>query len=343
MKITYNTKELKRALRAIKLVIGTRFTMPVLGHILIENNSMSATNMEEEIRIIYNNIHDSFPAVCVSFDTLETAVKAGFPEVSLLEKKAKYQVETGGNKLAITTMPAGDFPDFMSGEMTQNVYKLNVTELPLIQKAMVSCCDDESRYILKGVYFDELGVTGTNLKWLTHAEIRYKGPAFILPNHKINRKLASLFKEAEYFHILVYRNPDRDLENVRIALAGWCAGISGLTFVYDTMTREGNYPNYNMHIPDKYTELASIEPASLLKVAGLLKESGCNILKIGVDGCLEVLPHNKWDEFCIRINAYYFGKIMKFEPTQFKGNGPTGTMLFEGKGYKTAIMPLRRE
>jgi DNA polymerase III subunit beta len=164
MKFTANTVELQRTLSKLGGVIQTKSTMPILETILVElvkdMLTLTATDMALSL------------TVTMSVDGMEDG-KVAIPAKrfvdtirSLPDTSAKFNIDTGTNKIKITTEfgeysltgeSAKDFPVVPPFRGTEEVRLDNVTLRKIIHKTVFAVSVDELRPAMMGVLLQAHG------------------------------------------------------------------------------------------------------------------------------------------------------------------------------------------
>lgn len=155
------------------------------------------------------------------------------------------------------SLPPGEFPDPAPTAEARTI--LPTSLLDAIRRVRPAASNDESRYVLNGVYLDPTvcgNVVATDGRRLAHVPVRVPTPACILPT-----KLVDILA-------------DTLCQSAATARFSSEADVAALTFGKTTITSkliQGNYPNYRQVMPIDHTGSATIPHSVVLSLIDWLR------------------------------------------------------------------------
>jgi DNA polymerase-3 subunit beta len=152
--------ELKKALFRAQGIVERKATMPILSNVLITagKTGLSVTAFDLDIGIVSEH-----PAEVMKTGALTVAAKTLFdivsfvPEASLTVKKLANnyaEISSGAAHYKIVGMPSEEFPKLPKEENAPLVAVSGTALLEMIRRTSFAISNDETRYILNGVYFE---------------------------------------------------------------------------------------------------------------------------------------------------------------------------------------------
>jgi len=160
MRLVIERTELMRALSHVTSVVERRTTIPILSNVLLMAGpaglKLRATDLEREVTETVAADVTQPGAVTVPAHMLHDIVRK-LPDGSQIELKRdpereRLTLSAGQSRFAMQTLPAEDFPDLGSGEMT-NTFEISASDLKrLIEKTRFAISTEETRYYLNGIY-----------------------------------------------------------------------------------------------------------------------------------------------------------------------------------------------
>lgn len=152
--------ELKKALHRAQGIVERKATMPILSNVLItaSKTGVTVTAFDLDIGIVSeHNAEVTKPgAVTVSAKTLFDIVSL-IPDAHLTLKKLPNnyaEITSGAAHYKIVGMAPEEFPKLPKEESGHAVKLTGATILEMIKKSQYAISNDETRYILNGVFFE---------------------------------------------------------------------------------------------------------------------------------------------------------------------------------------------
>ena len=160
MRLVIECGELSRALGRVTSVVERRTTIPILSNVLLRARDskleFKATDLEREVIEGVPGDISAPGAVTVPAHMLHDIVrklpKGAQVDIRKEGDKEQLTLASGQARFALQTLPAEDFPDIGSGEMSQQ-FELSEKDLKrLIDKTRFAISTEETRYYLNGIY-----------------------------------------------------------------------------------------------------------------------------------------------------------------------------------------------
>ncbi|MFZ9748074.1 MAG: DNA polymerase III subunit beta [Opitutaceae bacterium] len=292
MKFKINRDHFANGLAQVLNVVGSKATMPILSNVLIEAEkdhiSLTTTNLDLGIRCrIKAEIKDP-GAVTLPVKRLAGIVRE-LPNLDVtVDGSPNHQVKltSGGSTFKIMGIGKEEFPPLPEfGE--EKAHSLAQTELAtMLRNVAYAQSNDESRYILNGVYFNfrdsRLFLVATDGRRLALVSKEMEIPAdtagaIILPAKTVG-ELTRLLDKGEKVQISFN---DRRAA-FQIATDKDASGLVDNIYLYSKVV-EGNYPNYQQVIPKETHQRIKLERELLLQCvhrAALVCSEKANSVKI---------------------------------------------------------------
>ncbi|MER9652515.1 DNA polymerase III subunit beta [Mesorhizobium sp. M0152] len=234
---------LTAALKTLKPVVEPKVMIPILGAVLFDGASATATNLDILITAGFAAIKAEGKA-CISYAFLERIVR-------LIDKNAEIAIDVGDDNAATLTFPGGRYrlpayeaTDFPSLDMSGDVSRIGgVTDRfkDGLNFTQPSISTEETRYYLNGVFFDgaegKFGIVATDGHRLSCFPLDFNATALagiILPRQTVNVLLKLPTPKA----ILV----GKDQKRVEFQLDG---------VTVRTKTIDGTFPDWRRIVPKK--------------------------------------------------------------------------------------------
>ena len=292
MKFKINRDHFANGLAQVLNVVGSKATMPILSNVLIEAEkdhiSLTTTNLDLGIRCrIKAEIKDP-GSVTLPVKRLAGIVRE-LPNLDVtVDGSPNHQVKltSGGSTFKIMGIGKEEFPPLPEfGE--EKAHSLAQTELAtMLRSVSYAQSNDESRYILNGVYFNfrdgRLFLVATDGRRLALVSKEMEVPAdaagaIILPAKTVG-ELTRLLDKGEKVQISFN---DRRAA-FQIATDKDASGLVDNIYLYSKVV-EGNYPNYQQVIPKETHQRIKLERELLLQCvhrAALVCSEKANSVKI---------------------------------------------------------------
>ncbi len=292
MKFKINRDHFANGLAQVLNVVGSKATMPILSNVLIEAEkdhiSLTTTNLDLGIRCrIKAEIKDP-GSVTLPVKRLAGIVRE-LPNLDVtVDGSPNHQVKltSGGSTFKIMGIGKEEFPPLPEfGE--EKAHSLAQSELAtMLRSVSYAQSNDESRYILNGVYFNfrdgRLFLVATDGRRLALVSKEMEVPAdaagaIILPAKTVG-ELTRLLDKGEKVQISFN---DRRAA-FQIATDKDASGLVDNIYLYSKVV-EGNYPNYQQVIPKETHQRIKLERELLLQCvhrAALVCSEKANSVKI---------------------------------------------------------------
>lgn len=292
MKFKINRDHFANGLAQVLNVVGSKATMPILSNVLIEAEkdhiSLTTTNLDLGIRCrIKAEIKDP-GAITLPVKRLAGIVRE-LPNLDVtVDGSPNHQVKltSGGSTFKIMGIGKEEFPPLPEfGE--EKAHSLAQSELAtMLRSVAYAQSNDESRYILNGVYFNfrdgRLFLVATDGRRLAMVSKEMEVPAdaagaIILPAKTVG-ELTRLLDKGEKVQISFN---DRRAA-FQVATDKDTSGLVDNIYLYSKVV-EGNYPNYQQVIPKETHQRIKLERELLLQCvhrAALVCSEKANSVKI---------------------------------------------------------------
>lgn len=265
MKATINRKQLVDALRACKLIVPNKFTLPVLGNVLLRVKdrqlTVAATNLDQSI----------IRSMCVSGSSEEGAVtlplkllrafasntKGSTIAIDAGKDRAVVMDADNGLSVPIAGIPFEEFPSIP--DAANHVVAMDAAAMHrILNKASFAASDEEKRYVLCGTFLKMAGQdaewVATNGRHMVCAKTKMDQNVdpergWIIPN-AATKCLINLLKESNSMQVELSHipaTPGCSIEYVKAAIYS-----DEFTTWFVTKLIDGQYPNYKVVIPSEF-------------------------------------------------------------------------------------------
>ena len=371
MKFRITKDEFLKGLSRVQSVADRRNTMPILSNVLIESVeggiTITATDLEIGVRGVYQAEVTEPGGVTLSARKLfEIVRELPEEEVSFETSESNWAtIKSGSAVFKFTGLPKEEFPTLPEMEGQELVPVDAELMRELIRKTIFAAGDNDTRYVLNGIYMvvaDEGGtrtiqMVGTDghrlaiLKKDLEGEVAKAAAGTAIIPKKSAAELKKLL--------------DEDEGQLQMAMSR-----NHIVFKIDSLymvTRliEGNYPNYEQVIPagnDRQVTIDKGALASALKRVSLLSRERTNAVKFNFSGGSAVLSSQNpemgearedvsieygGEEIEVGFNAKYILDALSVMD-QDKVNlmlkdslSPCVISPADGGGYRCVVMPMR--
>ena len=248
MKILIKREKLKRAISSVVGVVDRKQTMPILGHILLENHDSSlkltATNLEVQISSITQAIEmDSFESTAVSGRKLYEIIRSlDSKDVELHTTKGQLIIKTKDSSYKISTLPGNDFPLFDNSEITE-AFKMNQEKLlSLFNKTYFSMARQDVRFYLNGLLLE---TEPNKIKAIATDGHRLAASEMSVDKKQLTRT-ASIVPRKAILELIRLLDGNEDVK-AEIGPNSIRLTFNDLSFI--TKLIDGKFPDYNRVIP----------------------------------------------------------------------------------------------
>ncbi len=368
MKIEIEKKDLMNLIGKTQNIVEKRNTMPVLMNVLLEADQnelrVFATDLEVSLTDTVK-VKTSQPGkVAVSAKSLfEIAKELSEGMIQLHRKDNNWlEIKQGKYLSKIVGISAEEYPIFptYSGN---NFLKIDSEVLSdMIDKTIYSVSNDETRYHLNGVYFEQKNDAGYTMvatdghrlclvnKQIPSSKAITSGQGVIIPRkglHEIKKLLESLSGEFE------------------LAIEGSQLIVRKESTTLMIRLIEGKYPNYQQFIPAKLSQKIRINReaflTSLKRVSLLANHKSKAVTLSLTNGRMEIASNNpelgdakeeievgyEGKEMKIGFNAKYITDVLNAindEEVDFEFNDQLSPGLMRphnDQSYTCVVMPMR--
>jgi len=257
MEISCKREELLKGIQTVQAVVGTKSTLPILANLLLEvkgkKMDMTATDLEVGIRCSID-VEVSRPgAITLPAKTLSEVVRElPSEEVKLeVEEKSRVKINSGQAIFNLMGLAKEDYP-VLPKFKTDGEFSIDRELLgDMIRKTIFSVSQDETRYVLCGIYFrvekgkvTMVSTDGRRLSCISKdIEIEKKKEAkIIIPTkavNELNRILTQIAAKEE----------EKKEGKVKISIEENQVGFMIDDTVLISRLIEGHFPSYEQVIP----------------------------------------------------------------------------------------------
>jgi DNA polymerase III subunit beta len=317
MKIEILKKDLINLLGKTQNIVEKRNTMPILVNVLLEADKSEIKVFATDLEV---SLTDSAPAkvlnpgkVAVSAKNLfEITKELSDAPIQLHKKENNWlEIKQGKYLSKIVGISADEYPIFPSYS-TQGFIKIESDVLrDMIDKTIYSISNDETRYHLNGVYFEQ--------KDELYLMVATDGHRLSL----IKRSIPS-DKPIVSTGVIIPRKGLYEIRKLLESMSGtFEIAVDGAQLIvrHETTTLmirliEGKYPNYSQFIPQKLTQKISVNREaflqSLKRVSLLANHKSKAVTLSFSNGKMEITSNNpELGDAKEEIEVNYTGKDMK--------------------------------
>jgi len=273
MQISCQREELLKGIQTVQTVVGIKSTLPVLANVLLEAKGekmdLTATDLEVGVRCSIKVKISEPGAITLPARTLSEVVRElPFEEINIrVDEKSRVQINSGQAIFNLMGLPKEDYPALpkfkIDGEFSIDRESLS----EMIKKTSFSVSQDETRYVLCGIYFcvekgkvKMVSTDGRRLSYISKdAGIDKKKEAkVIIPTKAVNELNRILTQIAT-------REEAEKEDKVRISIEENQVGFMIDDTVLISRLIEGHFPNYEQVIPRSSEIKLKIKTEELLQ------------------------------------------------------------------------------
>ena len=257
MRITCQRQELLRGIQTVQNVVGTKSTLPVLANVLLEAKGtrmeMTATDLEVGIKCSVKVEVSEPGAITVPARTMSEVVRdLPCEEVEIkVDPKSRVEINSGQAMFRLMGLPKEDYPVLpkLKGDGEILIDRQLLSEM--IKKTIFSVSQDETRYVLCGIYFclekgkiKMVSTDGRRLSYISKdaAGDRKKETKVIIPTKAVNELNRVLAEPGT-----AEGGPEEG--KVRISIEENQVAFMLDDIVLISRLIEGHFPNYEQVIP----------------------------------------------------------------------------------------------
>lgn len=161
MELLIATGELQRALDRVRGITEKKTTMPVLANVLLsaaKGTGLTVTGFDLDIAAVSSHPADvrTAGAVCINAALLNDIVsQAPDAEVRLRKNGTRMEITSGSSSFKVAYLPGADFPQLPKEEAVDMATLSSDALLGMLQTVQHAISQDESRYVINGVYVEQ--------------------------------------------------------------------------------------------------------------------------------------------------------------------------------------------
>jgi len=273
--ITINSNTLSAALQSVIGVIERNQTMPILGHVLIENKkgelTLTGTDLEVQIQA-HTRIDENQSSVLATapgrklYDIIRSLDDK---EINIEFSDSNIVVKAENSKFKLQSLPPNEFPLFESGSKETSFVIKQSRLKKLLQKTHFAMAQQDVRFYLNGLLLE----TGPN-----------KLVSVGTDGHRLARTVASVEKaQLDESSFIIPRKAVQEVQRIigdegdsKLSFSDNQATFNLNDVTLTSKQIDGSFPDYNRVIPDETSiniliKVASIKPA-LQRVSILANE-----------------------------------------------------------------------
>jgi DNA polymerase-3 subunit beta len=367
MEFRIAAEELKKALYRAQGIVERKTTMPILANVLVNasKTGLQVTAFDLDVGLVSEHPAEVLKpgAVTVSakylFDIVQNVPE---PQVTLKKLPNHYvEIASGAAHFKIVGMAPEEYPKLPKEENAPLVKVSGAGMLEMIRKTSFAISNDETRYILNGVFFEpreggKVRMVATDGHRLAFIERELEGDFKLRSGVIIPRK--GLFELKR----ILDEAPDAECQ-LGFAENSALFRKPGLTMVMRLI--DGQFPEYQRVIPQEGERVLTINRARFLealKRISLLSADKSNAVKIALsENLLRVTSNNpdlgeaqdeievpyRGAEITIGFNARYLMDVLMVldsEEVAFElgdEHSPGVLRLPGDRAYTAVVMPMR--
>jgi DNA polymerase-3 subunit beta len=302
MKATLERTALLKALGHVHRIVERRNTIPILSNVLLQARErqliLKATDLDleatESAPADLAQEGETTVAAHVLYEIVRKLPEGAQISLDMTGETSQLLLRSGRSRFHLQSLPASDFPDLATGELTHR-FSLGALDLKkLIDNTQFAISTEETRYYLNGIYMHTVDVAGAIMLRAVatdgHRLARVEMPApqgasgmpgVIVPRKAVN-EIQKLIEDVE--------------EEVSVELSTAKARFKFGDTVLTTKLIDGTFPDYARVIPVNNDKRLVVErapfQAAVDRVSTISSERGRAIkLSIG-DGKMTLSVNN---------------------------------------------------
>lgn len=315
-------KALRGALKAVKSVVETRNTIPILSNVVIRTTPGQATFIATDMDVMVERIVDLDDAgsnsamdFTVHAATLQSiAAKLPSDGVATIEADGNtgVVVKCGRARFKLPTLPSDDFPLMVAADWDAQWEQPSTQLIAMLEAVRFAMSTEETRYYLNGVYLHVPSESECQFAAATdgHQLARYHLPtpdgAEAMPGVIVSRKTVKVLSDLL----------DDEGGEVAVAVAkGRCRFEVGAT-VLTAKTVDGTFPDYSRVIPAANMIDAWFDPAALAEAVD-------RVLTISNDKTRAIALEFAGERVALRVTCAETGVATEEVPIELTGGSVT--------------------
>lgn len=323
MKLTISKQLFSQGLQAVQNVVGTRSSLPVLSHVLLQA-------VDNRVRLIATDLDVSISSeveakvVRKGATTLPAKLLVGFVREAPIEEigmevddRNVCVLTSGSSRFKLNGLPAEEFPPLPAFHELKAVTMPQSKLKGLIRRTAFAASTEESRYVLNGLFFSfkdhkvtAVATDGRRLA-LTEEEVEVNPEdqfEFIVPS----KAVAELGRLLQDNGTVELRHTENQAQFTLLPEPGADTATTCGPVVLITKLVEGTYPNYQQVIPRECRERISLSREDFLHAlmrAELMTTEKNNAIKL----------HFTRNQLVITANAPEIGEAREVLSLNYKG------------------------
>jgi len=317
MKIEIEKKDLISLISKTLNIVEKRNTMPILVNILLEADQNKLKVFATDLEV---SLTDSVPAKIIQAGKIGISAKNLFDfikelsegTIQLIKKDNNWiEIKQGKFNSKIVGINAEEYPIFPTYSGTSFI-KIDADVLKdMIEKTIYSVSNDETRYHLNGVYFEQ------------------KDGGYIMvatDGHRLSLVKRNLTSTKNFLNngVIIPRKGLHEIKKLLELLGGeFEIAIDGAQLIvrHESTTLmirliEGKYPNYSQFIPQKLTQKLTVKKDELvqsLKVVSPMANPKSKAITLALTkGRMEITSNNpEMGDAKAELDVQYSGKDIK--------------------------------
>lgn len=270
---------LARAMAHLHRVVERRNTIPILANVRLSPGgqylTLTATDLDIEARIDVDCETSGTTEITVPAATLHDISRKIAPgaaaSMSWEPGATSITARAGRSRFTLHALPATDFPDIATGEMTHTFTLAATTLLELVKATSFAISTEETRYYLNGIYLHtvlddgeeaNLRAVATDGHRLAMCDAPAPAGAAGMPGIIIPRKTVG-----EMAKIAESTMDKKGQGNIEVALSTHKIRISAPGITLTSKLIDGTFPDYQRVIPRQNDTPAVIERATFAHAA----------------------------------------------------------------------------
>jgi DNA polymerase-3 subunit beta len=275
MTFTFDRDALLKEIAVAQEIIANKNPLSILSNVLLiaENNALTIkatetrTNFQTKLPVEVKE-EGSTTVFCDKFIGILNSLPQGEIEFAQDDITVTIKPASRSVKFQLKSIASDKYPDF-SFEEARNFFEIPSADLKeMISHTIFSVSDDETRYFMNGVFFDQrdskLILVATDGRRLSYAEKPFPQEGVEIPHVIVPPKI---------LNIILKRAPNEGVIKLAVEERGIFFEFGN--YKMSSMLIDGQFPNYQRVIPENQTfsfEVDKNELQEALKRVGIFTE-----------------------------------------------------------------------
>jgi DNA polymerase III subunit beta len=268
MKLTITKEQLVHGLSAVQNVVSTRTTLPILSNVLVrgEGNRVDLTATDLDVTIssaVEASVERPGAVTLPAKKFLELVRDLPTPSIELeVDDKNQCTILSGASYYRIHGLAAEEFPPLPKFSETRKITLPQEKLKALLRKVTFAISNDESRFVLNGVFF--------TLKDHTVTLVATDGRRLALAEEEVDLPPSSQgeciipSKAITEVNRLLQPGKEVEIKFTDNQAAFTLSGEKGFDTLIISKLIEGNYPNFRQVIPSETKERIALSREEFL-------------------------------------------------------------------------------